>query len=160
MKLGTAGPADRPGEVTLTSGPARPPAVVGSNSVRNPADVPRAIRPRSVAWRGEAAVKAARTPAVASLCSPRSLHPRDAGRFGTGKDSDKTETREADFFGDVQVAPAACPDADTILDLDKLPSDAQFIRRRCSGSSASRRPPRRTAPSAHPRYLLRAWENA
>ena len=49
------------------------------------------------------------------------------GRFGTGKETDKTETRWADFFGDVQVLHAAVPDAKTTFDFDNPPSDGIFL---------------------------------
>ena len=149
--------------MTLTSGPARPPAVVGRNSVRNPADVPPGTRPRSATatGAGQALVKAARAAAVAPLVLTEIYFTREMrGRFGTGKDSDKTENREADFFGDVQVHRARVSDGETILDPDKLPADAQSLTSQVLRVVSDPQPPRNDGTETPPRYFLRAWENA
>ena len=49
------------------------------------------------------------------------------GRFGTGKETDKTETRWADFFGDVQALHAIAPDDEHEFDFDNPPPDGTFL---------------------------------
>ena len=49
------------------------------------------------------------------------------GRFGTGKERDTTETRWADFFGDVEVLHAPALNEFAIFDLDNPPADATIL---------------------------------
>ena len=49
------------------------------------------------------------------------------GRFGTGRDTDKTAVRWADFFGDIESARAVVSDERKIFDYDRLPADAYFL---------------------------------
>ena len=79
------------------------------------------------------------------------------GRFGTGKDGDKVATRWADFFGNVEALRGPVPDADSVLDADKLGRDDQFITAKVLRVVSE---PNLAAPDAPPRYLMRAWENA
>ncbi|GAC1470064.1 MAG: hypothetical protein NVSMB9_14730 [Isosphaeraceae bacterium] len=82
------------------------------------------------------------------------------GRFGTGKETDKTETRWADFFGDVETIRARVGDSRGVLDADSPPDDARFITAQTLRVvSEPQRPTLKTADPP-PRYLLRAWENA
>jgi hypothetical protein len=149
----------------------RAPAVVGrnsnsnGNSLRNPADtatdrtrqrvtVPAATAPGT----GTAAGKEALRPLVLTeVLFTRGMY----GRFGTGKDSDKTEVRYADFFGDVQAHHARVPNGDTLLDPDKLPADAKSMTSQVLRVvSEPTRPEAGQTGDPPPRYLLRAWENA
>ena len=49
------------------------------------------------------------------------------GRFGSGKDADRTETRRADFFKDVEAMHAKVANERQKLDPDALPADAFFL---------------------------------
>jgi lipopolysaccharide export system protein LptA len=81
------------------------------------------------------------------------------GRFGTGKGSDKTETRWAEFFGDIEAARALVPSERNIINYDRPPADTYFL------TSQTMRvitvPPPPGAPENAPaRNFLKAWENA
>ncbi len=79
------------------------------------------------------------------------------GRFGTGKDRDTTETRWADFFGDVEVLNALVPNENWIWDFDDPPKDATILT--AQTIQVVSEPP--LAGSNGPaRNYLRAWENA
>ena len=153
---------DGEGDILLASdpapsrGPRRAPPVVGSNSVRKPGDAVGANNIRALgANPGPGVDKNKPLPdlVLTEIFFTRGMH----GRFGSGKDSDKTETRWADFFGDVQAHSAVVPDGDTILDPDKLPRDAKSITSQVLRVVSEPQP---RTPDAPPRYLLRAWENA
>jgi hypothetical protein len=79
------------------------------------------------------------------------------GRFGTGKENDKLTTRWADFFGNIEALHGPVPDADTVLDADKLRRDTQFITSQVLRVVSEPNP---RNPEIPPRYLMRAWENA
>ena len=49
------------------------------------------------------------------------------GRFGSGKDADRTETRRADFFKDVEAMHARVDNERQKLDPDVLPANAFFL---------------------------------
>ena len=58
---------------------------------------------------------------------------RMEGRFGTGKDADKTEDRWSDFRGDVETVRARVSKVDDTHDIEHTPDDAivmtsQFLR--------------------------------
>jgi hypothetical protein len=81
------------------------------------------------------------------------------GRFGTGKGADKTETRWAEFFGDIEAARAIVPNERIIINYDRPPPDTYFL------TSQTMRvitvPPPPGAPENAPaRNYLKAWENA
>jgi hypothetical protein len=81
------------------------------------------------------------------------------GRFGTGKESDKTETRWAEFFNNVEALRAKVPDTSTRLNRDKVPLDGFFL----TGQTLRviTEPPPVSAPASTPaRNYLKAWENA
>ena len=81
------------------------------------------------------------------------------GRFGTGKENDKTETRWAEFYGNVQAARAKVRDTRVILNQDKLPPDGFFM----TGQTLrviTEPPPVGSPPSTPARNYLKAWENA
>ncbi|MBV8486655.1 MAG: hypothetical protein JO161_00115 [Planctomycetaceae bacterium] len=79
------------------------------------------------------------------------------GRFGTGKATDQTATRWAEFFGDVQTARCAVRNETMTVNYDKLPPDAYFL------SSQTMRvvtePPPPGSPQNTPaRNFLKAWD--
>ncbi len=78
------------------------------------------------------------------------------GRFGTGQAGDTSESRFADFFGDVDVLRAKVPDTNTTIDPDNRPIDTQAIT---SQILRVRSEPTRD-PKTPQRYLMRAWEDA
>ena len=49
------------------------------------------------------------------------------GRFGTGKTTDKTATRWANFFGDIESARTPVANERTIVNYDRLPPDTYFL---------------------------------
>jgi lipopolysaccharide export system protein LptA len=81
------------------------------------------------------------------------------GRFGTGKAGDKTETRWADFFGDIEAARAVVPNERTIIDYDRLPADAYFLTSQTM-RVVTEPPPPGSPAEAPSRNYLKAWENA
>jgi len=81
------------------------------------------------------------------------------GRFGTGKQNDKTEDRWAEFFGDVDAARAEVPTVHTELDFDKLPPDGFSL----TGQTLrviTEQPPAGSPPSTPARNYLKAWDRA
>jgi hypothetical protein len=84
------------------------------------------------------------------------------GRFGTGKENDKTGDRRADFFGDVETLRARVSGPDAVIDPENPPADIMSLTAQTMRVVSE--PPTPGAsekdPNAPPRYLLRAWENA
>ncbi len=81
------------------------------------------------------------------------------GRFGTGKQDDKTEDRWAEFFGDVDAARAEVPTVHTDLNFDKLPADGFSL----TGQTLrviTEPPPPGSPPSTPPRNYLKVWDKA
>lgn len=81
------------------------------------------------------------------------------GRFGTGKQNDKTENRWAEFFGDVDAARAEVPNVDTGLNFDKLPPDGFSL----TGQTLrviTEPPPVGSSPSTPARNYLKVWDKA
>jgi hypothetical protein len=81
------------------------------------------------------------------------------GRFGSGKENDKTDTRWAEFYGNVEAARAKVRDTRTMLNQDKLPPDGFFL----TGQTLrviTEPPPVGSPPSTPARNYLKAWENA
>jgi hypothetical protein len=81
------------------------------------------------------------------------------GRFGTGKTTDRTETRWADFFGDIEAARAVVPNERTIIDYDRPPLNTYFLTSQTM-RVVSEPPPPGSAENAPARNFLKAWENA
>jgi hypothetical protein len=79
------------------------------------------------------------------------------GRFGTGKDAATTETRNADFFGDVQVLHAVVANETTTFDFDNPPLDGSFLTAQTVRVVSEPPPPGSKDPA---RNYLKAWENA
>ena len=79
------------------------------------------------------------------------------GRFGTGKERDTTETRWADFFGDVEVLHAAALNEIAIFDFDNPPADATILTAQTVRVVSEPPPP---GSSAGRRSFLKAWDNA
>jgi hypothetical protein len=81
------------------------------------------------------------------------------GRFGTGKQNDKTETRWAEFFGDVDAARAEVPTVDSGLNFDRLPPDGFSL----TGQTLrviTEPPPAGSSPSTPARNYLKVWDKA
>ena len=82
------------------------------------------------------------------------------GRLGTGKANDKTETRWANFFGDIEAArtPVA---SETMppLDYDHLPPDSYFLTSQIM-RVVSEPPPPGSASNTPARNFLKAWDDA
>jgi hypothetical protein len=81
------------------------------------------------------------------------------GRFGTGKQNDRTENRWAEFFGDVDAARAEVPTVESGLNFDKLPPDGfsltgQMLR------VITEPPPVGSPPSTPARNYLKVWDRA
>jgi hypothetical protein len=167
--------------IIRTSGPGQPPEAVrrdveavGRNAARQAADLldktekpdEKTLRRAEVigrnAARGVAEVlDKARKPGDKKPLPPLVLTQirfsrQMSGRFGTGKDSDKTEPRHADFHGDVEVMRGPVRDVDTIFDYDNRPATAQFITSQILRVVSE---PSKADPSVSPRYLMAAWEN-
>ncbi len=81
------------------------------------------------------------------------------GRFGTGKTTDKTATRWADFFGDIEAARTPVANERTIVNYDRPPPDTYFLTSQTMRVVSEPPPP--GSPSSTPaRNFLKAWENA
>src|SRR5208337_2242383 len=81
------------------------------------------------------------------------------GRFGTGKTTDQTETRWANFFGDIESARTPVANERTIVNYDRLPIDTYFLTSQTMRVVSEPPPP--GSPSNTPaRNFLKAWENA
>ncbi len=78
------------------------------------------------------------------------------GRFGTGQAGDTSESRFADFFGDVDVLRTKVADSDTTIDPDDKPADAQAM----TAEILRVRSEPTHDPKTPQRYFLRAWDNA
>ena len=121
-------------------------AVVGRNSVRGPGVEPpgaASVRPR----------KPLPPLKLTQVAFSRAMK----GRFGTGKDTDKTETRWADFFGDVQVLNGKVANEKVTFNFDAPPSDSIFLT-----SQTLRVVSEPTAGGAKEsaRNFLTAWDDA
>lgn len=81
------------------------------------------------------------------------------GRFGTGRDTDKTAVRWADFFGDIETARAQVPNERKAFDYDRLPADAYFLTSQTM-RVVTEPPPPGSPENAPARNFLKAWENA
>ena len=79
------------------------------------------------------------------------------GRFGTGKERDTTETRWADFFGDVEVLHAPALNEFAIFDLDNPPADATILTAQTVRVVSEPPPP---GSNTGARSFLKAWDNA
>ena len=81
------------------------------------------------------------------------------GRFGSGKESDKTDHRWSEFHGNVEASRAKVANTKTKLNPDRLPSDGLFL----TGQTLRviQEPPPVGSPEATPaRQYLKAWEKA
>ncbi len=141
----TSGPG-QPARPARNGGVARPADVVGRNTVRDAANLIDKTK--------KLPEKKPLPPLV--LTQVRFTRQMN-GRFGTGKDSDKTEPRRADFHGDVEVMHGPVADADAIFDYDNRPASAQFITSQILRVVSE---PSKSDPSVAPRYFMSAWINA
>jgi hypothetical protein len=84
---------------------------------------------------------------------------RMTGRIGSGRETDRTARREADFHGDVEALRAQVDGPSTPLDFDRRPPRSQLIS--AGVLRVVSEPPADTDdPNARPRNFLRAWDNA
>ncbi len=82
------------------------------------------------------------------------------GRLGTGKTTDKYETRWADFFGDIEAARTkVASERESIRSFDHLPPDSYFLTSQTM-RVVSEPPAPGAAANAQARNFLKAWENA
>jgi hypothetical protein len=81
------------------------------------------------------------------------------GRFGTSKGDDTTETRWAEFFGDIQSARAQVDNVLATLNEDRLPSDGFFLTGQVM-RVITEPPPPGAPPSTPARNYVKAWEKA
>jgi hypothetical protein len=81
------------------------------------------------------------------------------GRFGTGRETDKTEVRWANFFGDIETARAVVPNLRTVFSYDHLPPDAYFLTSQTM-RVVTEPPPPGSPANAPARNFLKAWEHA
>jgi hypothetical protein len=81
------------------------------------------------------------------------------GRFGTGRENDTTDTRWAEFFGDVQSARARVDTLRSELDEDRLPPDGFFLTGQVMRVITEPPPP--GAPEETPaRKFVKVWDKA
>jgi hypothetical protein len=81
------------------------------------------------------------------------------GRFGSGKENDKTDHRWSEFYGNVEASRAKVANTQTKLNPDRLPSDGLFL----TGQTLRviQEPPPVGSPEKAPaRQYLKAWEKA
>lgn len=135
----------------------RAPAVVGNN--HNPLDLSRDTQKEKAKEKGrnQALKDKKKGKALPLVLTWINFNNGMVGRFGTGKDADKSEPRWADFFGDVEVLHGPVLTANTPLDPDRLPAGSQFMTAQVLRVVSE---PNAANPDAPPRYLLRAWDRA
>jgi hypothetical protein len=81
------------------------------------------------------------------------------GRFGTGNGSDASETRWAEFFGNVQAARAQVKTVKSVINEDKLPPDGFFLTGQVLRVITE--PPAPGLPPSTPaRKYVKAWDKA
>ena len=81
------------------------------------------------------------------------------GRFGSGKENDKTDHRWSEFYGNVEAFRAKVANTQTKLNPDRLPTDGLFL----TGQTLRviQEPPPVGSPESTPaRQYLKAWEKA
>jgi hypothetical protein len=81
------------------------------------------------------------------------------GRFGTGKETDKTETRWAEFFTNVEAARGQVKNESTVFSFDKLPRDCYFLTSQTL-RVVTEPPPPGTPETTPARNFLKAWDDA
>jgi hypothetical protein len=82
------------------------------------------------------------------------------GRFGSGKENDKTDHRWSEFYGNVDAFRATVPNAQTMLNPDRLPSDGVLCLTGQTLRVIQEPPPVGSPASTSARQYLKAWENA
>ena len=150
------GNASAPRTITPVADPGRGDAgggrttpVIGRNTARGPAG---SSKP---AAKDQAKAKAmAKAPAL--VLTQIRFRNGMRGRFGSGKDADRTETRRADFFKDVEAMHAKVADQNKKLDPDALPADAFFLTADILRVVSEPPPGGGDGPS---RNFLKAWED-
>ncbi len=150
----TAGPdPDEPRPIRRDS------PVVGRNTARNALD----LKP------GQAAAKSQKQAAsIASKLLPPLVLTQIYftvemnGRFGSSAETDKTETRRATFYGDVEALRCRVDSPSATLDPDRRPFESTFLTSQILRVISE--PPTALElekdPKAPARTFLRAWENA
>jgi hypothetical protein len=82
------------------------------------------------------------------------------GRFGSGKENDKTDHRWSEFYGNVDAFRATVPNAQTMLNPDRLPKDGVLCLTGQTLRVIQEPPPVGSPESTPARQYLKAWENA
>jgi hypothetical protein len=132
--------------------PAKPKGSSGSGTVANG----RPIRPVA----GKPGDKpGAKAPALPLVLTQIKFSREMIGRFGTGKSTDKAQTRWADFFGDIEAARAPVGKDTAKIDYDRPPADTYFLTSQTM-RVVSEPPPLGSPENAPARNFLKAWENA
>ena len=116
----------------------------------------RTIRPTA----GKPGDKPGGKPAPLPLVLTQIKYSREMyGRLGTGKANDKTETRWANFFGDIEAARSPVASELKTVDYDHLPPDSYFLTSQTM-RVVSEPPPPGSRSTTQARNFLKAWENA
>ncbi len=100
-----------------------------------------------------------KTPALPLVLTQIKFSREMIGRVGTGKTTDKTETRWADFFGDIEAARTPVRNERVTVNFDKLPPDTYFLTSQIM-RVVSEPPPPGSPTNTPARNFLKAWENA
>jgi hypothetical protein len=81
------------------------------------------------------------------------------GRFGTGKEADKTETRWAEFFTNVQAARAPVRNELVTFSFDRCPRDSYFLTSQTL-RVVTEPPPPGSPENTPARNFLKGWDDA
>jgi hypothetical protein len=111
----TAGPGEPAGNTRRAT------AVVGRNSTGNPGPAIASPKAKGVDARPK------KKPLPPLKLTQIVFDQQMKGRFGTGKDTDKTATRWADFHGNVEVLNAQVASEKETFDFDRPPIDGVFL---------------------------------
>jgi len=153
-------PAGSRRRITPTAGPGlgqdRGVPVVGRTTTRGPGDATRLNGQAQL--KGKEKGKGAAPPPPPLVLTQVRFNREMTGRFGSGtKESEQTEPRWADFFGDVEAVRGRVANANSVIDPDSLPADGKFMTAQVLRVVSEPNP---SKPDDPPRYLMRAWENA
>jgi hypothetical protein len=150
--------ANRP-TVRPTAGPAEPAAntrrataVVGRNSNLNGSAGPAGAAPKA-----KGANTRPKKPLPPLKLTQIVFDQQMKGRFGTGKETDKTETRWADFHGNVEVLNAQVASEKETFDFDRPPIDGVFLTAQIVRVVSV---PIEGSGNNTARNFLKAWDNA
>ena len=131
--------------------------VVGRNTDASKAIDAATSKAASAVAKAKAKPKAEEPPPIPLELTQVVFNDEMHGRFGTGKDADTTETRWADFFGDVQTLHSVVPNESATFDFDNPPDESTFLTAQTVRVVSEPPPPGSKDPA---RSFLKAWENA